>query len=1063
MPTTDSGAVDFLHQIYTDLRLDEGLLFAPAITPSDETVDHWQAIGDWLSLAARMGADRIFFVGDDPVLVFSAVSDEASEEEVIRKYRQAWSLARPQCLFLATANELKVYDLSQPPPQTTEEWRRLPLQTLQRAADVAESLREFQRNRVESGSIFSDNRLGNVDRRADKQLISDVEIIARRLRESNLSPALAHGLIERVILIRYLEDRNVITRDYLLDIASSHPDWESIHLGDAEPMIFGANSLFARCLRSKALTYDIFQRLAREFNGDLFLVDDGEVDQVTEGHLDLIFRMLTGDTNFFQDRLFLWAYDFSVVPISLISSMYEHFYHATQSAEGANDNRGTHYTPPELVEYVLSKVLTPQILDREPRILDPACGSGTFLVEAFRTIIRHETIRFGRLPSPKKLREHLLTRVAGVDLNREAIRLSAFSLYLAYLNYQTPQDIRQAGPLPRLIYHQEETVYAPLVVNDFFAPTASELDETLFDPDSASPSLPPGLPWPSHAFDVVVGNPPWTSPARGTADTAESWARKRERPFGDRSPSQLFLWRTLDLIKPDGVAAMLVAATVIYNSKSNGFRRAWLEEVAVDEVVNFTQVRRVFFARSVAPFCLIKYRKLNGEDESKHFVYLTVRPSQPLRATRAMAYGHVDRRLVRQESVRQRDYLWKVYAWGNHHDDALMTRLDQETQLRQVIATTDFTGGYGYQLGYDRPSHILRSLPSLKTFEPWGPIDPGWLEPSPAGVKRQPDERLYTGMRLLIRRGVKTGFGPYVRLEDSPLTYRHHIYGIPLSGIPPWQAKVLFGTILSSLGRYRLFMTSGAWGVWHDSIVSRDLLRLPVRLGDQEDPDVLTICNLVDEIRAWTPSTNLLHGSEEAGPTYLLRELDHRITDLFELEPAEADLIEDWRRFSLEFDAVGSAPVSSSTDWIGSSQDRTNGTGTPVLPEPISQYVQVFVERWNRELGDTAELRWEIIGAASSQTIAAVFRAVERSPQLDSEAFDSGLAELEEWLATLSRLGENMPSDMGRSMATEGIVRVVGGDYFVIVKRNENRLWSASAAREDFEATLLSAMRLEVQ
>jgi len=1059
MPTTGSSAVDFLHRIYADLRLNEGLLFAPAATPTDETIDHWQAIGDWLSLTARMGADRVFFVGDDPVLVFSAVPDGASERDIIRTYRQAWSLARPQCLFLATADELKVYDLSQPPPQTSEEWGRLPLQVLQRTADVAESLRQFQRNRVESGTIFGQDRLGNIDRRADKQLINDVDIVARRLRESNLSPALAHGLIERVILIRYLEDRNVITRDYLLDIARGHRDWVSLQLGNEEPVIFGANSLFARCLRSKALMYDIFQRLAYEFNGDLFLVDDSEIEEVTEEHLDLIFRMLTGEAHAFQDPLFFWAYDFSVVPISLISSMYEHFYHATQTADGNDDNKSTHYTPPELVEYVLSKVLTPQVLDREPRILDPACGSGTFLVEAFRTIVRHETIKFGRLPSPKRLQEHLLTRVAGVDLNREAIRLSAFSLYLAYLNYQTPQDIRRSGPLPRLIYHQEQTVYAPLVVNDFFAPTASELDETLFD--AGSTPL-PGLPWPSKAFDVVVGNPPWTSPARGTADTAESWAKKRGYPFGDRSPSQLFLWRTLDMLKPHGVAAMLVAATVIYNSKSNSFRKAWLEEVDIDEVVNFTQVRRVFFSKSVAPFCLINYRKSSEEERPRHFVYLAVRPSQPLRATRAMAYGHVDRRLVRQESVRQRDYLWKVYAWGSHHDEALMTRLDQESQLRHVLAATDFKGGYGYQLGPDKPNSILRRLPSLRTFEPWGPVDPGWLEPPPEGVKRQPDERLYVGMRLLIRRGVKAGFGPYVRLEDSQLTYRHHIYGIPLIGLAPWQAKVLFGTILSSLGRYRLFMTSGSWAVWHDSIVSRDLLRLPVRLGSQDDPVILAICNLVDEIRAWRPA-ELLEADEQAAPTQLLRQLDEYITGLFELEPAEVDLVEDWRRFSLDFDSVGSAPVSGSTDWIGPGQVHANGVDTASLPDPISKYVKVFVERWNRELGDTAELRWEVIGTASSPTIAAVFRAAERSPQLDSAAFDSGLAELEEWLATLGRLGDNMPSDMGRSMATEGIVRVVGGDYFVIVKRNENRLWSASAAREDFEATLLSAMRLEVQ
>ncbi len=674
-------------------------------------------------------------------------------------------------------------------------------------------------------------------------------------------------------------------------------------------------------------------------------------------------------------------------------------------------------------------------------------------------IVRHETIRTGIMPTAKRLQEQLLTRVVGVDLNTEAIRLSAFSLYLAYLNYQSPQDIRQSGPLPRLIYHKERTAYAPLIVNDFFAQTVSELDETLFDTET--PPL-PSLPWPSRSFDVVVGNPPWTSPRDGIDGTAEAWARGKRLPIGDRSPSQLFLWRTLEMLKPEGRAALLVAATVLYNSKSNSFRRAWLDQVQLEEVVNFTQVRHIFFANAVAPFCLIKFRTRQQEDGITHFIYLTIRPSEPLRTTRAMAYGQFDRRLVRQDAVRQRDYLWKVYAWGSHHDEALMERLDQEQPLRSVLPDKGFIGGYGYQLGHDEPDEILQTLPSLRMFEPWGPVDPSWLERPPVGVKRQPQELLYRGLRLLVSRGVKVGFGPYVRLEDSPLTYRHHIYGIPLSRIPRWQAKLLFGTILSSLGRYRLFMTSGSWAVWHDSIVSRDLLRLPVRLSTQYDPHVVAICDVVDEIRAWNPP-ELHYADQRTEPTELLRRLDQSVMELFELGVAERDLIEDWRRFSLQFDAFGSRSVSGVDDGISSQGRLSDGMRLEALPSPLSDYVQVFVNRWNRELSDTASLTWQIVASDGSPLIAAIFRAVESSPRLESESFDAGMLELEKWISTLGTLSNNMPSDMGRTITTEGVIRVVGSDYFVIVKRNERRLWSASAAREDFEATLLGAMRLEVR
>jgi type I restriction-modification system DNA methylase subunit len=53
-------------------------------------------------------------------------------------------------------------------------------------------------------------------------------------------------------------------------------------------------------------------------------------------------------------------------------------------------SHGTHYTPATLVEFLLMKVLTVDKLKTSPRVIDPACGSGIFLVEAFRRIVRFE-------------------------------------------------------------------------------------------------------------------------------------------------------------------------------------------------------------------------------------------------------------------------------------------------------------------------------------------------------------------------------------------------------------------------------------------------------------------------------------------------------------------------------------------------------------------------------------------------------------------------------------------------------------------------------------------------
>ena len=118
-----------------------------------------------------------------------------------------------------------------------------------------------------------------------------------------------------------------------------------------------------------------------------------------------------------------------------------------------------------------------------------------------------------------------------------------------------------------------------------------------------------------------------------------------------------------------------------------------------------------------------------------------------------MAYAHTEKTMGQSaKSSQPRDYLWKTYAWGGHRDAALMARLDAEQQLKQ-IAPDDPSPAWGYQYSTAKnkrrkeASDYLKSIPSLSTFEVWGPIQPAWLEDPPQFVGRWPDERRYSGQR----------------------------------------------------------------------------------------------------------------------------------------------------------------------------------------------------------------------------------------------------------------------------------------------------------------------------
>ena len=119
----------------------------------------------------------------------------------------------------------------------------------------------------------------------------------------------------------------------------------------------------------------------------------------------------------------------SPIPVDLVSSIYQQF--ARSSAEKKARVQGLHYTPVELVHLTLDPVF--EDLPATARVIDPTCGSGAFLVEAFRRLIWK---RCGdEQASRAVVRDILYHQLFGIDINPSALGIAAFSLYLAALEF----------------------------------------------------------------------------------------------------------------------------------------------------------------------------------------------------------------------------------------------------------------------------------------------------------------------------------------------------------------------------------------------------------------------------------------------------------------------------------------------------------------------------------------------------------------------------------------------------------------------------------------------------
>jgi hypothetical protein len=222
------------------------------------------------------------------------------------------------------------------------------IRTANSIAEAQSALSAYHRERIESGIVFGDERFRNSANRSDRALIRDLKTVRRQLAEIHGSrgtkrPDLRHlhSLIGRCIFIRYLEDREVLLPAYFEKVAARRKEWTKLlamapSAPELEPRLVELR--FLRVRQNKDFTYALFDQLAHDFNGDTFPIDEEERERIHEGHLEKLRGFLLGSTSA-QQELFFFAYRFDVIPIELISTIYEEFYNERTSKDR---NQGSH-------------------------------------------------------------------------------------------------------------------------------------------------------------------------------------------------------------------------------------------------------------------------------------------------------------------------------------------------------------------------------------------------------------------------------------------------------------------------------------------------------------------------------------------------------------------------------------------------------------------------------------------------------------------------------------------------------------------------------------------------
>ena len=839
----------------------------------------------------RLGASAVFCVQHVPTVVILSV-DEYDSAGVASLHAALWNQGLASLLVVISGDTVRVFTLARIPRLGDDEdfHNRCLIRTLD-LVNHALALRNLV-YATESGRFWESNRdYFDPKERVDQVLLGNLTASHRLLCRASLSPDAAQALLVQAMFVAYLEDREIIGEEYFRDASDMRAgDFESLlHAGSAESL------------------ERLFDALRKDFNGDLFVApcsfdanDPGP--HLDASHLEILARFSSGREEMRgpSGQYRLWPYNFKYIPVELISAVHDRFL----GERGTDDRRahGACYTPMFLADTVVSHVwdrLPPSTRD-SGCFLDPACGSGIFLVRLFQRLCEHRRAARPDRTIPWEDLLNVLSRLQGRDVDPGAVRVAVFSLYVALLEEVTPPDIRTLMERGRVlpVLHGET-----LRDGDFFAVA----------PDDA-------------LADAVVGNPPWSS-RRGERHSSLEWCDREDLPAPGREQAWPFVWKALRHLRENGVVAFLLPAMgFLHNHAGDAIeaRRRLMREARVFTVINFADLGFQLFDGAVRPAALLLFGRPPAGRAPYRLDYLAPKADLNLKSRRLITIGSADRCRLDSRMVHADPALFKKRLWLNEPEARLFNYLAQFPRLGDLVAEfgtlsrrkestrNRWVVGQGFQ-----PANVER-LPdaayerehsSVVAATPYLPIEKFRILARPNRglqpwkddiVRRRGFEDGFEGPRVLIPHGIAVDAGDAgQRLRaayvEDPLTFQHVIQAIVASPGDERRAMLLAALLNSRLMLWFAFHGTSSFGSDRPKVHQAELLRLPFPVpDDMPEPErsraaTDALVAIVEQrVRPTGPSFEL-----ESSERDVLEEIDGLAYEFFCLSEEERILVED--------------------------------------------------------------------------------------------------------------------------------------------------------------------------
>jgi hypothetical protein len=694
---------------------------------------------------------------------------------------------------------------------------------------------------------------------------------------ANLSGIVCNRLIGRLLFIRYFIDRKI-----------------QFKKEDGSCFFDNNKEKFANIIKDKNELYSFFKYFKDKYNGDLFPVSEEEMNTVTTEHLTILSILFQGGEFslhnkklYIQESLFD-VYDFSIIPIELVSSVYESFMGEKQKGSIKEKNKAF-YTPFFLADFVLENTLGKYIrnakeIDFTCPVLDPSCGSGIFLVEALRKIIERKINIKTETLNRQELWNCVLKNIFGIDIDAEAIDIAIFSIYVTVLDYISPAEISENFKF--------ENLKGTNFFNADFFDTDNKFNQILLHEVS---------------LKFIIGNPPWGQIKDDVSgqlnyityctnrEIKETAAKKEEIKIGisDKQIAQAFLVRVSDFSTQKTEYAFVVTSKILYNINAGIWRNYFFNRFSVSEIYDFSPVRSSLFEDAAWPTIVMFY----SDKRNKKFAYFSINSKEYSKRFNSFSVTQQSIKEFSQNEIQQfnrhYNWFWKTMLYGSFFDFLIIKRLKE--QFRTIF---DYIEDYGLQYGVGLKRVDGEKKPDAINLIGYKFIDTqkkelqqftynssnNWQEKTAGNIPQKDINNfpvLFTPPLALIKEGLTPDIKGVAAFCNEKVIFTHSVRAIKGRKSDTDILKSIVGLINSDLFSYYILHTGSSVGI--------DLTRAN-QIEQFSFPAVLSkeISTLVDNIAG----IDVISFSYNQERNNLINRLNQKIFDLYNLTQIEKDFID---------------------------------------------------------------------------------------------------------------------------------------------------------------------------